>query len=931
MFSKEKQEIIDKIKEINPNVNENNYIGVPMEKMELILNNMLGKEEEFEELIDVDKKEEKLEEKASIDWNNYLTQDEVHKFLSKDDKDKGAEEIINSKDFEKRYKDFHNDLQKKYNNSWTKKELINDLVEFYKNGHLITKSKLNENYVLKGSENGNGFDIAYNSNLSKLEQFMEEMQNAHPNIEMWIEENNKLNESYMFNRKWTALTESNDNNTGTVTGYRSIGLDELKILLQGETVKGKFIGSNEEFTNINDSNKVYFYKDPIMWKDREHKVMIECQFSKKDTIEGIGEYRADKGITTKGTWNGRWGNNLYKLDEFVVDEYNIENVISFVNPKDTLKIIEKNLPELKDTFINLNKNGMDLKDIHKNIQPYKTYYTYMIWCEVYDNKVNGRIYKWYYKTEMFTSNQAEVLEKVMIAFTNKDDAEEIEKLADEYNDKGIKPEDIKDKIVTEEQLEEFLKKNNLEESLEEQNNNKLEESSNTLILYHNTTNENAIKIDKEGIIPGLRKSVYGKGSEAEGSGIWCSTERGYGYGGATITFEIDKDDEALEKQNDTEYMVFRKIEPNEIVDIDLVVSKIVINKLPSITESVIPLAIEKYGKEKLYSVFEKYSHNFVSPYNMEQLKHLVETGEKYCKGKIQLTESKHKIEEVSRNELLVKAKGETISRYNRASGYKGFYITNIDTTDILRGNSLIVTCRVGRYDDTVQLEDILYWVQIVAEMNKDRQINTKGVTQAIMNSIDGMDINVDCTCMDWKCRFAYNATVWGFKYGKPETRPAKIRNPNGFGAICKHLIALLSNKKWLQQVTGTLMDYIVKNIDAVNEFLELKDDKVLTLPNELARQNAKSGFYTKFVNRQELLDDIISNYMTDRKDYIDRADIFHIKNDLADYVENNYAGADLKPNEIDYVLKAIDKDRKADEEEFEELVDVDKEEPKDEE
>ena len=62
---------------------------------------------------------------------------------------------------------------------------------------------------------------------------------------------------------------------------------------------------------------------------------------------------------------------------------------------------------------------------------------------------------------------------------------------------------------------------------------------------------------------------------------------------------------------------------------------------------------------------------------------------------------------------------------------------------------------------------------------------------------------------------------------------------------CKHLISLLSNKKWLQQVTGTLMDFIEKNIDKVNTFLKVKPGEELTLPNQLARQNAKAGFYSK--------------------------------------------------------------------------------------
>lgn len=209
-----------------------------------------------------------------------------------------------------------------------------------------------------------------------------------------------------------------------------------------------------------------------------------------------------------------------------------------------------------------------------------------------------------------------------------------------------------------------------------------------------------------------------------------------------------------------------------------------------------------------------------------------------------------KLEEASRNELLALTKGETITRYNKASGYKGFSITNIDTTNVLRDNSLVVTCKVGDYQDTVVLQDILHWVQIVAENTNSytkNQINTKVVTQAIMNSIDGFDIKVDCTCADWQYRFAYAATQLGYKYGKPENRPNQYKrtNKDNKGALCKHLTSMLSNKRWLQQVTSTFMDWLEKNIEKVNKYLNLKGDNQLTLPNELARQNAKLSWQTR--------------------------------------------------------------------------------------
>lgn len=390
----------------------------------------------------------------------------------------------------------------------------------------------------------------------------------------------------------------------------------------------------------------------------------------------------------------------------------------------------------------------------------------------------------------------------------------------------------------------------------------------TLILYHNTSNENALKINKEGIIPGLRSKVYGKGSEAEGSGIWCSTIRGYGYGGATITFKVNENDKDVVKQNDTEYVIYRKILPSEIIDIDLCVSTIPSNGTHNTVESDIPLAIKKYGKDKLLNVFNKNQNKFTPPYNYEQFIHLIETGEKYCKGTISLTEnkvqgipskydflvkdmykggdgywvieledgyddgvgnnyiwektkkeallvldtryneykslkeSKHKIEEVSRNDLLAKAKKQTITRYKKSAGYKGFSIVDIDTTSVFTTNCLRVTCRVGKYWDTVEMENILYWIQLAAEektpYNEKYQITTKGVTKAIMNSIDGMDIKIDCSCPDFcleentlikllngevisvkdmKDRFDNNEELWVYSTDeKGDFKPGKVTN-----------------------------------------------------------------------------------------------------------------------------------------------------------
>lgn len=456
-----------------------------------------------------------------------------------------------------------------------------------------------------------------------------------------------------------------------------------------------------------------------------------------------------------------------------------------------------------------------------------------------------------------------------------------------------------------------------------------------MILYHNTSNENAIKIATEGIICGLRAKVYGKGSEAEGAGIWCTIQRGYGYGGATITFEIDDNDESLRQQNDTEYIVYRDVTPSEIIDIDLVISSISsVSGHTGTLESDIPTVIEKFGKDKTLQVFKKNEHKFVTPYDYDLLVNLIETGNKVLKGTISLTESKKleedlqdayrllrafvreevpeykdisniemittkkgedalrfdfkgnryivlwypkkdhrlayyknnegiryannivdildgnlteskKLEEASRNELLAKSKAETITRYNKSSGYKGFSLVDIDTTAIKTRDVIIITNRVGDYFDTVELDDILYWVGLEVDEARDKKMTLETVRRALLGAMDGMNIKVDCNCGDFVYRFAYMASVLEYKYGKPENRPSNITNPNGYGAMCKHLISLLSNKSWVKQVATTLQQWIVDEIDWVRDFLKVTEED-FQLPDEYARQLGKHGAMKKF-------------------------------------------------------------------------------------
>lgn len=693
---------------------------------------------------------DKLEEKACIDWNNYLTKQEIKNFLNKDDKIESAENII--------YDTKGNFFNKYWDNfkeqGWTKNDLVKDLEQFYTNGHLITEGIHLIAYV-KDKKSGEYSTIEDRDYNSKKDFERELRANGYSNI------------SILDNRDMYLI----DNTNYTRVSQLKKELDNLK----------------KDIQTYDKEKYPFLYKDTV---DKYTKL--------KEIYDNVMKISLTEGYVLKGMQNGTSFDIAYNDNE-------------------------EKLQKFKD----------ELQPSHKNVDMYI----------VKENK----------KIKPGTMKKLNIGGDGIVYKVSTQDAAKLQNAGYEI----FLPQGSRKSLYA--RLGDIEDYNNGYDVY----GNKLEESNNSLItLYHNTSNQNALKIAKEGIKGGMRLDVYGKGSEAEGAGIWCSTVRGYGYGGATITFQVNRDERELRQQNDTEYILYRDVAPNEIIDIDLVVSNIPCTKHSgkfsnTTVESDIPDGIKKWGKDKLLKIFKNNAQSFVEPYNYEQLLKLIETGNKYCKGKIQITESKNllhkdKLEEVSRNELLVKTKGETITRYNKAAGYKGFSIINIDTSDLLRGNTLTVTCRVGKYNDVLQLEDVLYWIQIVAENKQNGQINTKGITEALSNSIDGMDIKIDCNCGDFVYRFAYQATEWGYKYGKPETRPADIRNPDGYGALCKHLTAMLSNKKWLQQVTSTVMDWCVKNIDSINEFLKLTDeDKKLTLPNELARQNAKKAFYTKLFNKDD--------------------------------------------------------------------------------
>lgn len=182
----------------------------------------------------------KLVEKANIDWNNYLTKEEVKQFLAKDDKIESAENIIYSNEFKPRYQDLHNDLQKKYNNSWTKKELVKDLADFYYSGHLIESIDTRENDLQNirwiKSLLGQGFNIDNYKDKSD-----EQVYNILKSYK------DKYNKSGKILYTIHITTYSKDSNSG-ISGYL-VDSDEITEVLRQATLFSSKSSAEEYFND----------------------------------------------------------------------------------------------------------------------------------------------------------------------------------------------------------------------------------------------------------------------------------------------------------------------------------------------------------------------------------------------------------------------------------------------------------------------------------------------------------------------------------------------------------------------------------------------------------------------------------------------------------------------------------------------------------
>lgn len=205
------------------------------------------------------------------------------------------------------------------------------------------------------------------------------------------------------------------------------------------------------------------------------------------------------------------------------------------------------------------------------------------------------------------------------------------------------------------------------------------------------------------------------------------------------------------------------------------------------------------------------------------------------------------INEVTRKNMVGKTKSQSPSRYNKRLDYRVNDYAGIDPSQLISNDILATKVSVGDYECIVAYKGVLSNLKDIVKRQPKHNVTLQSVIRAVNTAIDDTDILVDCTCPDFQYRFAYLATKYGYKYGKPETRPANITNPDDDkGAMCKHLTMLLSNKRWLIKLSTIVNDFIKANIESVRKALNVsEDDFFINDPGRPSRHTNRNLGMTK--------------------------------------------------------------------------------------
>ena len=178
--------------------------------------------------------------------------------------------------------------------------------------------------------------------------------------------------------------------------------------------------------------------------------------------------------------------------------------------------------------------------------------------------------------------------------------------------------------------------------------------------------------------------------------------------------------------------------------------------------------------------------------------------------------NKTPLNEVTRWEIIRRSQRESPIRFNNRRFYSVRDFKNVDFKSLFTDNEFVWQSRIGDYIVNVSFEgafdELQYRLYHLKGKNRYKRITHSILTKALSEALDTEDIYVNCTCPDFKYRFAYWATKADCKFGVSQNTAPKVRNTkNNKGYVCKHILAVLYGKRWVPFAAQCWLSYIQAN------------------------------------------------------------------------------------------------------------------------
>lgn len=184
------------------------------------------------------------------------------------------------------------------------------------------------------------------------------------------------------------------------------------------------------------------------------------------------------------------------------------------------------------------------------------------------------------------------------------------------------------------------------------------------------------------------------------------------------------------------------------------------------------------------------------------------------------------LNEITRWEIIRRSQRESPERFLKKKFYHAKDFNNVDFEELFTSDSFVWRSRVGDYIVTISFEgafsNLYQLIRGWSGVNRWKKISLKLLTNCLTKALDEEDLQVDCTCPDFKYRFSYwlsRPDVDG-KYGVKQNVAPKVRNVNNNkGYVCKHVLSTLYGKRWVPAAAKAWLQYIQANPELAEELI----------------------------------------------------------------------------------------------------------------